>query len=144
MPWAGSFVSKADPSWAARSAAISQGITDADQKKAEAAKRISEVEAKLATLQPEIEKLKSEMRNEQAREVERARARNLAQIQHLHEQSREEVESAYKSARLQLEKHAGQLAIDLAETKIRARMSPEAQRKLRARLRQQPFVARRA
>ena len=118
------------PFLAARGEAIRQGITDAEQKKAEAARRMAEVDAKLATLEPEIGKLKSEMRAEQAREVERARERNRIEIEHLHDLSRQEVDSAYKAARILLEQHAGKLALDLAATKIRERMNPDAQRKL--------------
>jgi F-type H+-transporting ATPase subunit b len=114
----------------ARAEAIRQGITEAEQRKAEAAGRISEVEARLATLGSEIERLKKEMRREQAAEVERVRARNAAEIEHIHIQARQEVEAAFKGVRQQLEVHAGKLALDLAEAKIRARMNPEAQRKL--------------
>lgn len=118
------------PFLAARSEAIRQGITDAEQKKAAAAHRISEVEAKLATLGPELEKLKNEMRREQMSEVERVRARNAKEIAHIEQQARLEVESVFKGARLQLEEHAGKLALELAEAKIRSRMTPDAQRKL--------------
>jgi F-type H+-transporting ATPase subunit b len=118
------------PFLAARSEAIRQGITDAAQRKAEAARRISEVDAKLTTLGPEIEKLKNEMRREQVSEVERVRARNTAEIAHVEQQAHREVESAFKGARLQLEEHAGTLALELAEAKIRSRMNPDAQRKL--------------
>lgn len=118
------------PFLAARAEAIRQGITDAERQKAEAANRIAAIEVKISTLGPEIEKLRTEMRAEQAREVERAQARNAAEIARIQEQARQEVDSAYKAARIQLEQHAGKLALDLAETKIRARMNPDAQRKL--------------
>lgn len=114
----------------ARSEAIRAGITDADQRKAVAARRIAEVENKLATLGPEIEKLKADMRNEQARERDRMEARNAAEIEHIQQQGRQEVDSALKAARLQLEAHAGKLALQLAESKIRARMTPDTQRRL--------------
>ncbi len=118
------------PFLAARSEAISQGITEAQKSKDDAARRVAEVETKLATLGPEIERLKNEMRREQMGEVERVRARNKAEIAHIEQQAKLEVESAYKGARLQLEEHAGRLALELAEAKIRARMNPDAQRKL--------------
>jgi F0F1-type ATP synthase membrane subunit b/b' len=118
------------PFLAARSEAIRQGITEGERSKAEAARRISEVDAKLATLGSEIDRLKNEMRREQMSEVERVRARNVTEIAHIEQQARLEVESAYKGARLQLEEHAGKLALELAESKIRSRMNPDAERKL--------------
>lgn len=118
------------PFLAARAEAIRQGISDAEVKQADAARRIAEVEKKLTTLAPEIERLKDEMRREQIDEVDRMRARNAAEIAHIQQQARLEVESAFKGARNQLEVHAGKLALDLAEAKIRARMNPDAQRKL--------------
>lgn len=118
------------PFLAARAEAIRQGITEADEKKAEAARRVAEVDAKLATLGPQIDKLKAEMRAEQSREIEQVRACNAAEIERIHDQARLDVDTAYKAARLELERHAGKLALDLAQSKIRARMNPDAQRKL--------------
>lgn len=118
------------PFLAARLEAIRQGITDGERRKSEAARRIAEVEAKLASLGPEIEKMKAEMRAEKLREEERIRLRNAAELEHIHQHARQEVESALKAARLQLEAYAGKLALDLAESKIRSRMTPAAQRNL--------------
>ena len=43
-----------------------------------------------------------------------------------------EIESAGKQARLEVQRAAAMLAIELAETKVRARMSPEIQAALAA------------
>ncbi len=118
------------PFLAARSANIQQGIAAANARKAEADRRVADVEARLANLGGEIEKLKTEIRAEQGREADRIAARNAVDIARIHQQAEQEIDALTKAARLELQEHAGNLALQLAEQKIRARMNPETQRKL--------------
>ena len=116
------------PFFVVRSESIRQGIAEAEAQKAEADRRVADVDARFAALDAEIARLKSEMRSEQAREIERLRARNAAELVRVRLQAEQEIESTVKAARLELRRYAGKLALDLAEQKIRSRMTPEAHR----------------
>lgn len=113
------------PFFAARSREIGEGIAEAQKQSAEAARRVADVTARFDSLPGEIEKLKAEMRAEQAREIERIRALNVAELERVRLQSEQEIEIAAKSARLELREYAAKLAVDLAARKIRARMTPQ-------------------
>ncbi len=114
----------------ARQEGIQKGIADAEAKKADADRRVAEVNARLANLDAEITNLKTQMREEQAQEAERLAARNAAELARIQQQAEQEMESAAKAARLDLQAHAGKLALDLAEQKLRARMNPATQHDL--------------
>jgi F-type H+-transporting ATPase subunit b len=115
------------PWFAAQSQAIRRGIADAEQIRAEAEGRASEVDRRLAGLQTEIEALKAEAHREQAAEGERIRQQTAADMARIQAHAASEIEAAGKAARLQLKRYAGQLAIDLAEQKIRGQMTPGVQ-----------------
>ena len=118
------------PYLAARSEGIRKGIADAQLMKAEADRREAEINAKLANLHVGISAMKEELQKEQARETERLLARNKADFARIQEQVAQEIERSAKAARIELQQHAGRLALDLAEQKIRSRMNPEIQQKL--------------
>ncbi len=115
------------PWFASRSLEIRKGIADAEAIRAQAEARAADVERRLAGLQTEIESLKADARREQAAEAERLRQQTAADMARIQEHAAGEIEAAGKTARLQLKRYAAQLAIDLAEQKIRARMTPEVQ-----------------
>ncbi|MDQ6678331.1 MAG: ATP synthase F0 subunit B [Acidobacteriota bacterium] len=114
----------------ARQEGIQKGIADAEAEKAGADRRVAEVNERLANLDTEIANLKSQMREEQAQEAERLAARNAAELARIQQQAEQEMEAAAKAARLDLQAHAGKLAVELAEQKLRARMNPATQHEL--------------
>jgi F-type H+-transporting ATPase subunit b len=118
------------PMLAARSTGITEGLAAGKKAKAEADKRAAEVQAKLANLEKEIASLREEAKTERDREVERIRRDGEAEIARMRAQAEFEIESAGKGARLEVQRAAVTLAIELAETKVRARMSPEVQASL--------------
>lgn len=109
---------------------ISQGIADADSKKADADRRVAEVNQKLSSLDAEIASLKTQMREEQAQEAKRLADRNAAELTRIQHQAEQEMEAAGKAARLELQAHAARLALDLAEKKLRNEMTGDAQERL--------------
>ena len=113
------------PAIQARSTGIHEGLAAGEKAKREADARAAEVQAKLANLGKEIESLRAEAREEREREAERIRRETGAEIARIQAQSRQEIESAGKVARLEVQRYAASLAVDLAEQKIRARMSPD-------------------
>jgi F-type H+-transporting ATPase subunit b len=120
-------VKQGGPLLAARSKEIRDGLAAGERAKKEADERAAQVTAKLANLEQEIASMRADARNERDRESERIRRETQAEIARIHLQAEHEIESAGKQARLELQRAAAKLAVDLAERKVRARMSPEIQ-----------------
>jgi F-type H+-transporting ATPase subunit b len=116
-----------EPWFASQSQAIRRGIAEAEEIRAEAEAHAAEVDRKLAGLQSEIESLKADAHREQAAEAERLSQQTAADMARIQEHAASEIEAAGKAARLQLKRYAAQLAVDLAERKIRGEMTPEVQ-----------------
>ena len=82
------------------------------------------MEARLANLQSEIEKLRETAHAEMTAESERVRRETEHHLQRIREQSVQEVELMTRAAKDELRKYAAELAIGLAEQRIRSRMNP--------------------
>jgi F-type H+-transporting ATPase subunit b len=117
-------VKKGGPWFAARSVAIRRGIAEAEEIRAEAEARAADVDRRLAGLGTEIESLRTNARQEQAAEAERIRQQTATDLARIQEHAAREIEAAGKTARIQLKRYAAQLAVDLAEQKIRRQMTP--------------------
>lgn len=115
------------PALTARSAEITEGLSAGEKAKAQADARAKEVQAKLDNLDKEIAALRTNAREEREREAERIRREGQNEIARLHAQAEMEIEGAGKQARREVQRAAARLAIELAESKVRARMSPDAQ-----------------
>jgi len=117
----------APPFFQARTEHINRDISQAQKLHSEAEQKAAEVDRRLANLDAEIAALKSEAQAEIAAETQRQRQRTAAEIVKIEAHARQEIEAAGKAARADLKRFATALAIQLAETKIRARMTPETQ-----------------
>jgi F-type H+-transporting ATPase subunit b len=120
-------VKQGGPLLAARSKEIAEGLAAGEKAKAEADARAAQVQEKLSHLGTEIAAMRADAKEEREREAERIRRETQAEIARIHVQAEHEVESAGKQARLEVQRAAAKMAIELAETKVRARMSPEIQ-----------------
>ena len=120
-------VKQGGPLLTSRSKEITEGLAAGEIAKAEADARAAEVEAKLGNLEKEINALRGSAREERDREADRIRHDTQAEIARIHHQAEMEIESAGKQARLEVQRAAAALAIDLAEKKVRARMSTDVQ-----------------
>jgi F-type H+-transporting ATPase subunit b len=118
------------PYFAARSQEIRKGIADAEKLKAEADARVAAVNAKMASLQSEIESIRETVRAEGTRERERLQREGSAELARIGTHIEQEIESMSKSARNALRKYSAELALNLAEQKIRGRMTPNLQDEL--------------
>lgn len=118
---------KGGPWFASRSQSIRQGIAEAEVIRAKAEAGAADVERRLASLEAEIEKLRANAHREQAAEAERIRQQSASDLSRIQEHATREIESASKGARLELKRYAAQLAVDLAEQKIRRQMTPQLQ-----------------
>jgi F-type H+-transporting ATPase subunit b len=115
------------PLLVARSKQIHEGLAAGEKARAEADVRAAEVQAKLANLEKEITSMRLNAREEREREADRIRRDTQSEIARIHQQAEQEMESAGKLARLDVQRAAARLAVDLAEQKVRARMSQDVQ-----------------
>lgn len=124
----GYMMSKAlPPFFQSRTAEIQKGITEAAALKADAEKRAADMERRLASMHVEIEQIRSEVRAAMAKEGERIRVDTEQHMARVQAQGEQEVAALVKHATLQLKAHSAQLALKLAEERIRSRMTAESQ-----------------
>jgi F-type H+-transporting ATPase subunit b len=124
-------ISKTAPGFfRSRSEEIQRGITEATRIRQEAETRAAKMEMRMASLQSEIDQLRADARSEMAHEGERIRKEVEAQIARIRSHGEHEIEAMTKHAEQSLRAYAGSLALDLAEQRIRNRMTPDAQNTL--------------
>lgn len=113
-----------------RSTQIRQDLVTASEMRAAAAAQLSEIQARMATLPGELEALKqqgaADVKAEQARITEAA----AHERERLLDQTRREIEMRLRVARRELTEHAAQLAVQVAEQRIKRVITPEDQMRL--------------
>jgi F-type H+-transporting ATPase subunit b len=117
----------APPFFAARGAQIREDIEEADALRIKAEARTAEVERRLANLEAEIAAIREESKTEAEAGAARLSQETTARLAKLQASSEQEIASAGKAARTELKRYSAQLSIGLAEQKLRARMTPQAQ-----------------
>ena len=121
----GYMIGKAGPAFfRGRTAEIQKGIVEAARQKKDAEARAAETDRKLATLQAEIDDLRRTAKQEVAAEGERVRKDTEQQLAKIREHRDQEIASATKHAKQELKAYSAQLAIQLAEQKIRGELTP--------------------
>jgi F-type H+-transporting ATPase subunit b len=109
---------------------IQKALAESAKIKQEAAAYAASVEARLANLQSEIQELRQSAHADMIAESERVRRETEHHVQRIKEQSAQEIELMTRAAKHELRKYAAELAIGLAEERIRFRMNPETQNQL--------------
>ena len=110
-----------------RSREIQQGIAEATKTKQEAEARAGAMERRLASLESEIAGMRAAAREEIAAEGGRISRETVHRLQRIQAQSAQEIELMSRSLRDDLRKHSAQLALHLAEQRIRSRITQETQ-----------------
>ena len=118
-------VKQGAPFFNARAAEIRKGIDDAEKIKADANAQISTITGKLGRLDAEIASLREGAEVERRAAEQRLRDETQREIERIRLHADNEIETAGKSERVALQRYAAQLALELAETKVRARMTPD-------------------
>jgi F0F1-type ATP synthase membrane subunit b/b' len=121
---------KGGPFFAARSVKIRQDMIDAGDVRQDAEARAAEVDRRLANLEAEIAALRADSGKEEEAETGRFGRHTAAEIAKTQAQAEQEIAAAGKAARLELKRYCADLAVGLAEQKIRARMTPETEDEL--------------
>jgi F-type H+-transporting ATPase subunit b len=106
---------------------IQKGISEAQQMKMDAERRSAEMDARLNALGADIEKFRTQSAAEMQQEGDRISRDTAAQIKKIEQQAAVELESVGKTARRQLKEYAAELALGLAEERLRARIDATAE-----------------
>jgi F-type H+-transporting ATPase subunit b len=114
----------------ARAEEIKGGLTSAAALRAQASARLSDIETRVRALPAEIDALKKRGSEEIVAEEARIRQVVDAERQRLVDNARREIDLQLQSARRDLTHHAADLAVDLAEQRIRTQITGEDQRRL--------------
>jgi F-type H+-transporting ATPase subunit b len=117
----------AGPFFAARSGSIRKDMVESEQQRQAAEAQAAEVDRRLANLEKEIAALRGESQAGAQAEIERLAQHTAAEIAKIQAHAEQEIASAGKAARTELKRYSAQLAVELAEQKIRARMTPQTQ-----------------
>ncbi|HEY9285285.1 MAG TPA: ATP synthase F0 subunit B [Pyrinomonadaceae bacterium] len=109
----------------ARREAIRRDLMRAQEERNAALARLEEVEARLSTLNAEVEAVRAQSQKEAAMERERIERATEEEMRKLREQAQREIESAGKVARQELRRQAAEESVRLAEQTIRRELRPE-------------------
>ena len=110
------------PLFKSRTNEIQQGISEAQQVKRDAEKRSAEMDVRLNSLGADIEKFRKESAAEMQQEGDRISRETAAQMKKVEEQAAMEIETVGKTARRQLKEYAAELALGLAEERLRSKL----------------------
>lgn len=114
----------AGPFFANRSASIRKDMDESLRQKQDAEARAAAVDRRLASLESEIAALRSECDQELKAGAERIARQTSDDIAKIQAHAGQEIASAGKQARGELKRYSAELAMGLAEQKVRARMTP--------------------
>lgn len=114
----------------ARNESITRGIATAAQRREEADERLAEVEKRMAGLESEIAALRDASRQELEQENARMQADTARQLDKIRRQTEQEISAAVKAARMELKVYSADLAVNLAERRLRAELTGDFDRVL--------------
>jgi len=120
----------AGPFFGARSTGIRQDMVESERQRQEAESRAAEVDRRFANLEQEIASLRSESQARAQAENQHMAQHTAAEIARIQAHAEQEIASAAKAARTDLKRYSAQLAVELAERKLRDRMTPDTQNAL--------------
>ena len=118
------------PFYRSRLLKIREDIVQGQEAQQAAEQKAAEVDRRLANLEGEIAALRSESQRELENERELMRHRTEAESARILANAQQEIAAAGKTARAELKRYSAELAIGLAERKIRTRINPEIQDEL--------------
>lgn len=110
-----------------RSQEIEQGLKEAADAQREAELKLREANARLATLEDEIEKLKKEAEIEGRKEREKVIQLAQQEAERIKYFAKQEIEMLMRAGIQDLKQYTAELASALAEERIKKKMSPEDQ-----------------
>lgn len=115
---------------ASRGTAIRSDLVAASELRATATAQLAEIERKLQSLPAELAALKTQGAEDVAAEQARIARTAAAERDRLIQQTRREIDMRLQVARRELTQHAAQLAIQVAEERIKRTITPDDQLRL--------------
>lgn len=113
-----------------RSELLRKSIDDAAKARAEAAEKLSAIQARMVRLSGEIEEMNRRMESEAGEEARRLRDLAQAEIARVREQSRFAAEQEVKKAREELRREAADLSAAAAEEMVKKSVTPDDQERI--------------
>ena len=127
----GYLTGKAAPTYfQSRREEIQGALTEAAREIKDAEAKAADLELRLSRIQNEVEHLRQEARSAMAAESDRIRQETEKHLKRIEEQTEQEMTLMTRAAREELRKFSAGLAIELAEQRIRARMSADTEASL--------------
>ena len=121
----GYLVAKTAPAYfKGRSEEIQRALVEATREIKDAEAKAADLDLRLAGIQTEVENLRGQARAEMAAEGERIRVETERHLMRIQEQAVQEIALMTRGARDELRKYSAGLALDLAEQRIRSRITP--------------------
>ncbi len=111
--------SKVPQAFRERTAAIQKGIKDAQEASADATKRLTDIEARLAKMDQEVAQIRAAAERDVAAEEVRIRQAAEEDKQKIVQAAESEIDAFARNARRELKSYAASLAVDLAARDMR-------------------------
>ena len=118
------------PYFAGQTSSIQDALADARQRREEAERRSAEVQRRLANLGAEVTAFRADVLTTREAETSRLKTKTEDEIARIFASARHQIDSFAKTTRLELRRHAADVALQLAEQRLRARMNPAIQHSL--------------
>jgi F-type H+-transporting ATPase subunit b len=115
---------------ASRASQIRHDLVTASEMRAAATAQLAEIDRKLQTLPAELEALKAQGASDVIAEQARIAQAAAVERERLIDQTRREIDMGLRVARRELTAHAAQLAVNIAESRIRQSITPDDQLRL--------------
>jgi F-type H+-transporting ATPase subunit b len=115
---------------ASRGTAIRSDLVAASELRATATAQLAEIDRKLQSLPAELAALKTQGAQDVAAEQARIARAAAAERERLIQQTRREIDMRLQVARRELTQHAAQLAVQVAEERIKRTITPDDQLRL--------------
>ena len=116
--------------YASRSATIREQLAEAQKARVEAEAKLAEIESRMSRLDDELRAMKEAAETEGQEEFARLAAAAERDAQKVIDRARQEIEGMTRAAEIELKAHAAELAVQLAEERIRQEISPEDRQRL--------------
>jgi F-type H+-transporting ATPase subunit b len=116
--------------YASRTATIREQLEEAQKARVEAETKLAEVESRMSQLDDELRAIKEAAERDGHQEYERLVAVAERDADKVLERARQEIEGMTRAAQIELKAHAAELAVRLAEEKIRHDMNDEDRNRL--------------
>lgn len=104
---------------------IQRRLRESEASRKDAEKRLEEARQRLAGLEKEISQMKKDAQDEGEREKDRIRAFTEKEIERIRRLTQQEIESQFKAGIQELKEYTAELVVDLAEKKIKEKVSLE-------------------